>query len=100
MRKTRKRPIVSLIIILIGWLGVASLVWYIPPANIATEILVMMVVSFVLFLSFSWIIGNSKKGLLFGLVMVILLIMRRLNMLNWLNFGLVLGLLGLINLII
>ena len=98
--KNRKRPIVSLIITLIGWLGLGSIVWYIPPTNLWTEIIVMIAVALVLFLTLSWILGNSKKGLVFGLAIIVLLTMRRLNILDWLNFGLVVGLLGLINLII
>jgi len=60
----------------------------------------MTALSFVVFMSLSWLIGNVKKGLVFSLFVVVLLVMRRLNILDWLNFGLVLGLLGLINLII
>ncbi|MDP1743861.1 MAG: hypothetical protein Q8L51_03700 [Candidatus Amesbacteria bacterium] len=98
--KNRKRPIISLIITLIGWLGIGSLVWYIPPSNLGVEIVVMIALSMVVFMTLSWLIGNTKKGLIFSAVVIILLIMRRLNILDWLNFGLVLGILGLINLII
>ena len=60
----------------------------------------MTALSFVVFMSLSWLSGGIKKGLVFSLFVVVLLVMRRLNILDWLNFGLVLGLLGLINLII
>ena len=100
MIHVKKRPLVSLIITLIGWLGLASILWYIPPSSVMVEIIVMTALLLVVFMTLSWLIGNTKKGLVLTLVIIVLLVMRRLNILDWLNFGLVLGLLGLINLII
>jgi hypothetical protein len=99
MRKHKKRPITSLIIILIGWAGIASVVWYIPP-NIVSEGILLLVTSLVLFLTLSWIIGKARQGLLFTLTTVLVLILRRLNILDFISFGIIVGLSGLISLII
>lgn len=99
MRKSHKRPFTSLIIILIGWLGIASIIWYIPP-NPITEIVLGIVVSLVLFLTLSWIIGQVKRGLLFTFSILLALVLRRLNILDFISFGIIVGLSGLISLII
>lgn len=97
--KNRKRPIVSLIIILIGWLGLGAVIWFVPPTNVAVETITLTALTLILFLSLSWIIGRSKKGLAIAVFLMVLLILRRFQIFDWLTLGAALTILGLITLI-
>ncbi len=93
-----KRPILSLIIALLAWTGVGLIVWKLPPVW-WSELLVISLLSLALVLVVSWGIGKRKLGVMLAMVLVGLLIMRRLQILDWLTLGLWLMVVGLISLI-
>ena len=93
-----KRLILSLIIALLAWTGVGLIVWKLPPLW-WSELLVMSLLSLALILTVAWGIGKRKLGIMLAMALVGLLIMRRLQILDWLTLGLWLVIVGLISLI-
>ena len=93
-----KRLILSLIIALLAWTGVGLIVWKLPPLW-WSELLVMSLLSLALILTVAWGIGKRKLGIMLAAALVGLLIMRRLQILDWLTLGLWLVVVGLISLI-
>lgn len=93
-----KRLILSLIIALLAWTGVGLIVWKLPPLW-WSELLVMSLLSLALILTVAWGIGKRKLGIMLAAALVGLLIMRRLQILDWLTLGLWLVIVGLISLI-
>ena len=93
-----KRPILSLIIALLAWTGVGLIVWKLPPVW-WSELLVISLLSLALVLVVSWGIGKRKLGIMLAMALVGLLIMQRLQILDWLTLGLWLMVVGLISLI-
>ena len=93
-----KRPILSLIIALLAWTGVGLIVWKLPPVW-WSELLVISLLSLALVLVVSWGIGKRKLGVMLAMALVGLLIMQRLQILDWLTLGLWLMVVGLISLI-
>ena len=93
-----KRPILSLIIALLAWTGVGLIVWKLPPVW-WSELLVISLLSLALVLIVSWGIGKRKMGIMLAMALVGLLIMQRLQILDWLTLGLWLVVVGLISLI-
>ena len=88
----------SLIIALLAWTGVGLIVWKLPPVW-WSELLVISLLSLALVLVVSWGIGKRKLGIMLAMALVGLLIMRRLQILDWLTLGLWLMVVGLISLI-
>ena len=93
-----KRPILSLIIAFLAWSGVGLIVWKLPPVW-WSELLVISLLSLALVLVVSWGIGKRKLGIMLAMALVGLLIMQRLQILDWLTLGLWLMVVGLISLI-
>ena len=88
----------SLIIALLAWTGVGLIVWKLPPVW-WSELLVISLLSLALVLIVSWGIGKRKMGIMLAMALVGLLIMQRLQILDWLTLGLWLVVVGLISLI-
>ncbi|MEK7064375.1 MAG: hypothetical protein AAB973_02075 [Patescibacteria group bacterium] len=88
----------SLIIALLAWTGVGLIVWKLPPVW-WSELLVISLLSLALVLVVSWGIGKRKLGIMLAMALVGLLIMQRLQILDWLTLGLWLMVVGLISLI-
>ena len=88
----------SLIIALLAWTGVGLIVWKLPPVW-WSELLVISLLSLALVLTVAWGIGKRKMGIMLAMALVGLLIMQRLQILDWLTLGLWLVVVGLISLI-
>ena len=93
-----KRPILSLIIALLAWIGAGLIIWKLPPVW-WSELLVISLLSLALVLTVAWGIGKRKMGIMLAMALVGLLIMQRLQILDWLTLGLWLVVVGLISLI-
>ena len=94
----RKRPILSLIIALLAWIGVGLVVWKLPP-NIITESFAVASFAVASFLVIAWWSGKTKFGGLLTLAIVGLLLMQRFRILDWMTVGLWLVVVGLISLV-
>jgi hypothetical protein len=94
-----KRPILSLLISLMGLVGVGLVIWTVPPGNWFVELLLLLLLSITLVLISAWLIGNTKRGVQVAIVVMGILIMRRLGILDGLTLGLWLIVVGLISLI-
>ena len=96
---TRKnRPILSLIIALLAWMGVGVIVWKLPPVW-WTELFVVNLLSLALVLTVAWGIGKRKLGVMLALAIVGLLLMQRFRIMDWMTVGLWLVVVGLISLV-
>ena len=93
-----KRLILSLIIALLAWTGVGLIAWKSPPLR-WRALLALSLLSLALPLTVAWGIGKRKLGIMLAAALVGLLIMRRLQILDWLTLGLWLVIVGLISLI-
>lgn len=94
-----KRPILSLLIALTSLVGLGLVIWKVPPQNFWVEALVIILTTLSLTLFLSWLIGNTKHGVRIALAIVGLLLLRRLDILNWLSVGLWIAAFGLISLV-
>ncbi|KKU29068.1 MAG: hypothetical protein UX80_C0006G0010 [Candidatus Amesbacteria bacterium GW2011_GWA2_47_11b] len=94
----KKRPISSLIIALLAWMGVGLTVWKLPPVW-WSEMLVIGLLSLALVLTVAWGIGKRKLGVMLALAIVGLLLMQRFRILDWTTVGLWLVVVGLISLV-
>jgi hypothetical protein len=93
-----KRPILSLIISILGFIVLGLVVWNIPPGNIFLESGALLVLTLSLTLIAAWLIGSTKRGIQIAVGVAGLLIMRRLGILDWLTTGLWLVVMGLVSL--
>ncbi len=93
-----KRPILSLVISILGFAGLGLLILNIPPGNIFVESGVLLVLGISITLIASWLIGNTKRGIQVAVGIIGLLILRRLGILDWLTTGLWLVVMGLVSL--
>ena len=94
-----KRPIVSLIIAFLAWVGVGGIIWKLPPSW-PVETLVVCLLTLALVLTVAWAGGSTKRAIQIALFGVGLLVMKRLGLLGWITVGLwvmVWGLIGLIS---
>jgi hypothetical protein len=95
-----KRPLISLFIAAVSWLGLGLVIWKVPPTSGWIELAAAILLIISLVLSGSWVIGSSKRGIQIALAVVGLLLMRRFGMLDVLTMGIwlvVVGLLSLVN---
>jgi len=94
-----KRPTLALIISLLLLTSVGVVIWKIPPLNWLVEAAVIMLLAISGWLAASWIIGKRKWATLLVLFLVVILVMNRWEILNWITLGLWISVVGLISLI-
>lgn len=95
----KKRQIAALIIAAMVILANGYLVVMIPPNNIWVEVVAVLLFAIWMFLVASWIAKNKRWGGVVTIATLYLLIMNRIGYLNWISFGVLLVLVGLISLI-
>ncbi|MEK7091239.1 MAG: hypothetical protein AAB887_01885 [Patescibacteria group bacterium] len=94
----KKRPILSLIIALLAWVGVILIIWKLSPVW-WSEILAMATLLIAIWLTTAWAVGKAKLGTLLALAIMGLLLMQRFRILDWTTMGLWLVVVGLISLV-
>ena len=94
-----KRPTLALIIACLALAGTVTVIWKIPPTNLGIEAGVILLLAICLGLVASWLVGRKKTAFILVSFILITLLMNRLNILNWITWGLLVAVLGLISLI-
>ncbi len=95
-----KRPLLSIIISTLIWIGLGIVIWKISPSAWWIEVLTLILLFISIFLSTSWVAKSWKRGGLVATTILGILVMRRLQILDILTGGLWLLVLGLISLVI
>ncbi len=94
-----KRPTLALIIALLLLVAVGLAIWRLPPSSWLIEIPIVALLTISLWLAGGWIIGQRKLANLAVLYLIIVLLLNRWAILNWITFGLLTAVVGLISLI-
>ncbi|MEK9200722.1 MAG: hypothetical protein AAB909_01975 [Patescibacteria group bacterium] len=95
----KKRQIVGLCIAAVVFVVSLILIFKLPPGNMWVETGVMILVAIWIFFLSAWICKSKKWGGVVTLAILYLLIMNRIGYLNWISFGVLLVLVGLISLV-
>ena len=94
-----KRPILALIISLLLLVAVGLAIWQLSPSSWLIEIPVVALLTISLWLVGGWVIGRRKLANLAVLFLIVILLMNRWGILNWITLGLWISVVGLISLI-
>ena len=94
-----KRPTLALIISLLLLVAVGLIIWRFPPFSWLVEMSVVALLTISLWLAGGWLIGQRKIANLAVLFLIVVLLMNRWGVLNWITLGLWIAVVGLISLI-
>jgi len=90
--KKRRNFLPSFLVTLLFSLILAYIVLFIPPNSTWHVFLFYLILFLLTFFIFAFTFANSRRGFLLSLCFVLILLLKQEQLLNWLNFVLVLGL--------
>lgn len=90
-RKKRKNFFPTLIAIFITWGLIAFIIYFIEPENFGAVPLFFLTAFFAFLFTFSTILANTRRGIVFAIGLTFLLILRFFGVGNILNFLLIFG---------
>tara|TARA_Y100000310_G_C20284755_1_gene624320 strand:+ start:56 stop:376 length:321 start_codon:yes stop_codon:yes gene_type:complete len=96
LEKKKRWP--SLILAILSWLGLSWLIYSYSPHNLWTFLLFFFLVFSAVFFTSAFILINSRRGLLFSFLIILILIFRYFQIGNLLNISLLLAILVIIEL--
>lgn len=99
MRRLPSRVVRGVAVALAVWILAGVIMWKFPPGTWWMEMIVVTLVWVGLFIGGTWIIGRKKWGLVASFGVTGLLLMNRLNILDWPMLGLWLLVLGVASLV-
>lgn len=90
-REKRKNFFPTLIAIFITWGLIAFIIYFIEPENFGAVPLFFLTVFLALLFTFSTLLANTRRGVIFAVGLTLLLILRFFGVGNILNFLLIFG---------
>ena len=85
----RKSFLPTLVVVVILSLSLAGLIYFVDPATFGAAGIFFLLIFIILLLSFSVILGNTRRGILVASSLTIFLLLRYLGVGNLLNFILI-----------
>lgn len=81
----------TLLVALFSWLGLTLIILYASPTSLFLLTTFYLLLFMALFLTLSLLLGNSRRGFLISLGIIIFLLLRFLKMAYFLNLALLIG---------